>query len=62
MLDGVTPLVLNPTPANFTTDDTNTQPLSYGDHMVNLIFGRLDKRRSFIIRQNPAVWCASSGK
>ena len=47
-------MVADPTPDN-STDDIDTHPLGYGDHIMNLIFGSLDNRRSFITMKNLAI-------
>ena len=43
-LDGVAPLVADPSPANSTTD-SETQPISHGQHTF------LDKKIGFVLRQ-----------
>ena len=50
-------LVADSPPVN-STIWTDTQPLGYGDHMVNFIDGRIYNKRSLITRQRPAIWCA----
>ena len=47
---------MDPPPAYYTTLLIHT--LSYGGHMVNLIFGHIDNSRSFITRNNPPIWDA----
>ena len=52
-LNRVAPLVADPSP-DYSTTDTDTHPLVYGDYMVHII-GCIINIRSFITRQSPAI-------
>ena len=54
-IDEVALLVADPLCAISTTD-TDTRPLGYGDHIVNLIFGCIDNRRNFSTGPNQVIW------